>query len=660
MNVESLPVSSRRILPSPPTLSTTPRLILGWLLCYPFQSTRDLSLALGKDASVTAAHLRHLTACDLVESLTPAWLDGRLWSLTGTGLRLLAQTVGSDPAQLAKAWHGDRVAKERRIAHLFSSVPVERFVLELCTRAPSGLAGSDSGRRPAVRWHYLSGWRHRFGSGHRTLTVRADAVVVWRCEPRGRSGSMLLSKQITPDQQARGFWQCALLLCERDLDDRESVRQRLARLLQYRESAARWATYQQFPPILVLLKHPYHAHYWRGELQALAQTYHTTPLAGAMAVLPIEYGFDSDPWRISWKNVADGAPIHLCEALTPVPIEAWPDGVRDHIAAMRAVLSPLATRRIREASTTIPVSSHRAASRTPSMQNAYPVALSIQMGRRYLAALTLLARCPLLSTNDIAALMNIKENSTAHYLRELWQRDCLCAWQISKETAPRWWLSDGGLRLLAAMQDVSIQRLGLSEKQAGRNGHSMRLLLIPRNLPPLLRYPLHTAGVYGFLAALYRAAPSHHITITCWETGEECERSYPWHSIRCNLRPDAEFALLRQDATRLRHHRYWLEYDRGTMRRRDLEAKMRTYADYVRAREWVKDGLPSLPRLLFVVPDTGQERRVSEAARISLADLPLRILVTTAGHIASADPFAPLWRPVFPLMSEMRQTMWTA
>jgi len=37
----------------------------------------------------------------------------------------------------------------------------------------------------------------------------------------------------------------------------------------------------------------------------------------------------------------------------------------------------------------------------------------------------------------------------------------------------------------------------------------------------------------------------------------------------------------------------------AVLRRCDLEAKMRTYAEYVRAREWMKDGLASLPRLLF-------------------------------------------------------------
>lgn len=633
--------------------------MLGWLLCYPFQSTRDLSLALGKDASVVAAHLRDLVARGLVEPLAPAWLDGRLWSLTGTGLRLLGQAMGSDPLPLAKAWHMDRAARERLVAHLFSLVPVERFVLDLCVHAPAGLAAIDNGRRPAVRWHYLRGWRHRFAKGHQTLTVQADAVVMWWREPRGRSGAMLLSKPIFPDQQTRGIWQCALLLCERDLDDRESVRQRLERLLQYRESVERWATYQQFPPILALLKHPHHGELWRKELQSLAQIYRTTPLAGAMATLPAECGTATDPWRLSWQNLTDGAPIHLREALTPVSIEAWPDGVRDHLAATRAVLSPLATRRISAIPTTIPMASHPAASRTPSIQNAQPVALSVQMGRRHLAALTLLARYPLLSTGDISALMGIKEDSAARYLRELWQRDCLCAWQMPDDRSSRWWLSDCGLRLLAAMQDVSLQHLGLSEKQAGESGHLMRPLLIPRNLPPLHRYPLHTAGVYGFLTALHRAASLHEVTISWWEAGEECERSYPWHSIRRNLRPDAEFVLLRQDATRLRHHRYWLEYDRGTMRRRDLEAKMRTYADYVRAREWVKDGLASLPRLLFVVPDTGQERRVSEAVQASLAKLPLRILVTTAGHVAAAGPFAPIWRPVFPATGETRQTMWT-
>lgn len=654
-------MSRSHILPPDPTLSTTPRLILGWLLCYPFQSTHHLALALGKDASVIAAHLRHLAAGGLVESLAPAWLGGRLWSLTRTGLQLLAQAVESDPAQLAKAWHMDRAARERYIAHLFSIVPVERFMLNLCVYAPAGLAPRDGGRRPAVRWHWLPDWRHRFVSGRQPRTVQADAVVIWRCEPRGCSCSLLLSRQVASDQPAQRTWQCALILYERGLENRESVRQRLARLLQYRESADRWATYQQFPPILALLKHPHHTERWLREVQALAQTYRTTPLAGAMAVLPNEYGFGSDPWRLSWKNVADGAPVRLGEVLTPVPIEAWPAGVRDHIIAIRAVLSPLAIQKINKTATTLlPASSHAAASRKMPDQSHGPAAMSVQVSKRHLTALLLLARHPLLSTSDIASFISIKEDSAARYLRELWQRDCLCAWQIAGDTSSRWWLSDSGLRLIAVMQRFSLQRLGWRERQTSESEHQTRPLLMPRALPALLRYPLHTAGVYSFLAALHRATPLHEITVSWWETGEGCERSYPWHGIRRNLRPDAEFALLRQDAIHLRHHRYWLEYDRGTMRRRDLEAKMRTYADYMRAREWVKDGLASLPRLLFVVPDTGQERRVSEAAHVSLANLPLPILVTTAGHLAVADPFAPIWRPVFPLSSETRQTMWRA
>ena len=646
------------------SLSTTPRLILGWLLCYPFQSTRELARALGRDASVVAAHLRELAARGLVESLAPAWLDGRLWSLTGAGIRLLGQAVESDPLQLAKEWRADRVARERLMAQLFSIVPVERFVLDLCIHAPAGLAPLDVGRRPAVRWHWLRGWRHRFAHGQQALTVQADAVVVWLREPRGRSGSMLLSGQAVPDQPNSGTWQCAFIICERDLEDRASLQQRLARLFQYRESAERWATYQQFPPILALLKHPHHTERWRRELQALTQAQHAAPLAGAMAALPAERGDTSDPWRLSWENFADGSPTRLREVLTPVSLAAWPDGVRDHIVATRAVMLPLATRRMSKISTTQPLPPHRSfASSKPRTENQRLPSLSTQLGQRHITVLSLLTQHPLLSTNDIAALINIKQNSAAHYLRELWQRDCVCAWQRPDDTSPRWWLSDGGLRLVAAMQHVPLQRLGIYEKQAGENGNITptlldRPLFIPRALPPLLRYPLHTTGVYSFMAALNRAADAR-ATITWWETGATCERSYPWHGIRRNLRPDAEFSLLQQDTSKIRHLRYWLEYDRGTMRRRDLEAKMRTYAEYVRSREWFKDGRASLPRLLFVVPDTGQERRISEAARTSLADLPLHVLVTTAGHIASADPFTAIWRPVFPLASETRRAMWT-
>ena len=162
---------------------------------------------------------------------------------------------------------------------------------------------------------------------------------------------------------------------------------------------------------------------------------------------------------------------------------------------------------------------------------------------------------------------------------------------------------------------------------------------LPRGLNVLQRYGKHLAGVYGFLAALHTAATKQGERVIWWETGSLCERSYRFGSALHNLRPDAEFMY----TTQVKRVRAWLEWDRGTMSRRDLEAKMRAYAHYVRCREWTREGSQQLPLLLFVVPDKGQEERVRHAVTKELAQGGLSVYTTTATRVDEQGPLAAIW-----------------
>jgi hypothetical protein len=122
-----------------------------------------------------------------------------------------------------------------------------------------------------------------------------------------------------------------------------------------------------------------------------------------------------------------------------------------------------------------------------------------------------------------------------------------------------------------------------------------------------------------------QAAPEQ--CLCWWETGSVCERRYrvgeQWH----NLRPDAlaEFRAGSQP------FRFWLEWDRGTMKGRDLGVKFRSYAHYLAPREWAREQT-ALPKLFVVAPEIAQERRIHRVAQASLANISgLIIWTTTAG-----------------------------
>ncbi|SRR6266566_7482869 len=128
----------------------------------------------------------------------------------------------------------------------------------------------------------------------------------------------------------------------------------------------------------------------------------------------------------------------------------------------------------------------------------------------------------------------------------------------------------------------------------------------------------------GTVPALQEQIQGRGYRLLWWETGAACERRYRDHDHWHNLRPDA----LAEYQAGERRVRFWLEWDCGTMDSRDLADKCRTYAQYVTSSEWFKQEA-TLPLLLVVTPEPGQEKRIGRVATATLTDRRGLIIRTT-------------------------------
>lgn len=334
--------------------------------------------------------------------------------------------------------------------------------------------------------------------------------------------------------------------------------------------------------------------------------------------------------------------------------------------------------------------------------------ISLRLGARHVDTLRLLLEHPLLSRMELAAALVVDEASAARYLSDLRREGLVSAitarrgtlgWSASipgkfsqpclscDETSPEWakrqisrrddsaydryFVSVAAIRLLAA--GARIRSRSLAHPAAALQCDSARLsvqhttyddglelayrgcvadgeLGFHPHLRFLLRYPAHTAGVYTFFAALLRSiererSRGHGPELLWWETGAACIRRYHYHERWRNFRPDGAGEYLRDESgSSWRRVAFWLEWDRGTMSVRDLQAKFTSYAEYVTSREWMHDGVHALPRLLVVMSDGKQQFHVIEALESTLVAVPgLTVFLTTAAQIISGDPLSDIW-----------------
>ena len=257
--------------------------------------------------------------------------------------------------------------------------------------------------------------------------------------------------------------------------------------------------------------------------------------------------------------------------------------------------------------------------------------------------LHLLLAHPLLSDEELAALLSIQRRSVRCSLYELHHLGCLEP--VATGAGHRWHFCERGLRLIAAANHMHIRNVATLSDDGVASETST---VVQRGEAWLLQRMKHTAGIYGFFARLALAARQELEHALCWwETGVMCERRYRVNEQWYNLRPDAlaEYRIGQQV-------RFWLEWDCGTMNVRDLAVKFTSYAHYIDSREWAREDA-RLPRLLCVAPDIAQERRMQRVAQARLTSPAGLVLWTTTDMLLNEHgPLSPIWLQGIPQHSQ--------
>jgi predicted transcriptional regulator len=618
--------------------------LLHWLLHYPLQRADDLVVGVARWASRATVyrHLRALEARGLLESVLPKspGTGKRLYHLSNPGLHMLAMHLDTPARELASRWWADEVGLSRWLPRLPTLLVLQDVVNGLVIHAAEAM--TTQGRRPElVRWNWQRDVTHRFHYRQHRMRFFADGVLAL-CIRSQQSESMLEQ------------WYGVVLLSV-ELNDERLMRLRLERLLCWRESPERWSCYQYMLPVLIMARSQRQRDHWQRAVEAVSRKLHLDPLAGALTcVRPCE-GVQMNPWLLNWRTLSTEVPCHLQELLKPLPHEAFPLSLPLKEAYERQSRSPVVVdevsseRSVRLSRLIVGGLESRVAQiMQDGLEEREVISLlGLRLNRCHWTILHLLLEHPLLSDEELAALLGLHRKSLRCALYELHQLGCLEP--IVTKVGKRWHCCMRGLHLIAAANHMHYRSITtMRDDQAGMETS----LIILRGEAWLLQHIEHTTGIYGFFACLAQSARNEVGHELCWwETGAKCERRYRVGEKWYNLRPDA-LSAYRVGQQQIR---FWLEWDRGTMNVRDLAIKFASYAHYIASREWAKE-CALLPVLICIAPDIAQEVRMSRVAWTRLAHVSgLVVWTTTEVLLHEYGPRAEIWLQHIPQCSQERQ-----
>lgn len=201
-------------------------------------------------------------------------------------------------------------------------------------------------------------------------------------------------------------------------------------------------------------------------------------------------------------------------------------------------------------------------------------------------------------------------------------------------------LSAAGLVRLAARQDLTLAE---AVRHNGLTGGGPASPI--GNRRQLLATPAHTLGTDEVFLTLIRSCrrAGAGVALVEWRNAAACARG--------RVRPDG-YGLLQRGG---RLFGFFLEYDRGTMRRRDYGRKFGAYYHYRERGLYARDyeGFPTI----LVVTILAAEARIARAAREAAIGRapPLPILLTTRERL-DREPLGmlgPIWRT--PMDDDPRQ-----
>ena len=484
-----------------------------WLLRYPLQRADDLVVGVARWASRATVyrHLHVLETRGLVESVLPKTPgDGKsLYYLSNLGLHVLATSLERSAHELAQRWQANEAGLLHRLSRLPTLLLLQEVVNGLVTGAAEAM--TTRGRRPQlVRWTWQRDATYRFQYREQTMRLFADGVVALCIRTKQDNGGML-------DQ-----W-FGLFLLFTDLDDERLMRLRLERLLCWRESPERWSTDQHMLPVLILARSPRQRDHWQRASESAALKLRLDLPSGALACLPQPKDRQINPWRLAWRTLSTDVPYHLQHLLRPLPSTALPPSLpleedEDEAREARATSHASAA----SASPGTPVRLKRLivgdltgrAAGLVQESREEPEVMALRLLRltpRQWGILRLLLAHPLLSDDELGAFLNLQRKSVRCSLHGLHQLDYLQS--ILTGVGKRWQLCERGLRLLTTANHLHVRTLAAVSDNEG-DGEMSRSE--QRGAAWLLRHIRHTAGIYGFFAALARAVSREPEQALCW------------------------------------------------------------------------------------------------------------------------------------------------
>lgn len=582
-----------------------------WLTRLPFLGIDELALVLGVTKPQAARTLGELERLGWVEWVTPSSTEldqERLYTIADRSFSELAVHLGLTESEIQSFPLGRKETLER-LTGLETTVGLNLFAAELVAAARDDveveledMRSVPWGRRRAEAW-----WPPEM-EGYGCLrwgAWRAPFFVAW-----DRAGAPPFHR-----------------------------RKRVAAWYAFWNAEHAWGR-DDIPPILVLHPGAEEAEQWAGAVLRASDRRQVAPLHVFLS--DAESALSEGPLGAVWRRTDGTARAHLCERLV------WRLTIPPAAAAIR-IADP--ARPLEALSRDGPSLREWVTQAVPSKQEGEKA----RGGQERLAALSLvtnttekrilewLGHHPLLSADDLAVILRLSGQLPVRLLDSLARYGLVesTGKALEAEAAPshRYYLTGLGLKLLAA-------RDGVPPRRYARHGSVAALMPGKKGggrLSTLLRQLDHTVGVNRFFVRLIQDGAKGRPRLVRWLSASEAAQKFTYGEVSHWLRPDGAGDVHLQGRVR----RFYLEWDRGTVKLPDLVEKCRLYAAYY--AYLARAGAPESrrPSALVVTSSPLREGVLWRAILTAFDEVkasPCYFFTTVDTLIGRAGPLAPVWR----------------
>jgi len=567
---------------------------IDWLGRLPLLGIEELSLLLQTREDSVSRALSDLERLGCVEWVAPE-------SPEVMGRRLFVVANGAIDAALAQVYALDRKEILLRLARLETTVVLNRFLVEAVEAASHDieidLADARSLPSPAsreVRW-----W---------PPDIEAYGCLRW--------GPWLAPFFVAWDRAGAP-----------DLHRRLRVTSWYA----FGESETPWAR-DGLPPILVVCPSEREIEQWAKAVVASADRRGCAPLSVVLATSAAAW---RDPLGAIWRRVDGTRHALLCERLRWVP--RLPSAAETPISA-RPSFQQVEQKRppLRDWARAVMAEERRGRSLAET-ERIGAIALVATADHKVL--LEWIGHHPLLSPADLSTLLDIPAPLVQRLLGRLSEwglvDGVVRAANDDDVPVPRYFLTGEGLRLLAARDGVPWQRYFrhgvLAAPAYGKRQRD--------RLKGFLNQFEHTVGVNSFFVLLAASGPTSGRLLRWLNAAESTERC-EYGGKRYWLRPDGSAVV----AAAGQIERFFLEWDRGTMRGPQMMEKFQCYTGYFASRRSQGD---SPPAVLVVTNSPHRENVIWQDLETAFNEVkakPSRFFTSLDTLVGRLGPFASIWR----------------